>query len=355
MDNFSADWEQKSLINELTQGMELAKQLQIHLNVTSSSHETRELLVHKILNSYDKALSMLKFRAPAAEPHPELSPRSLTGSPNSEDSDFDFKDHEHVNASRKRKSVPRWTKQVQVCPGTGLEGPLDDGFSWRKYGQKDILGAKFPRGYYRCTHRNVQGCLATKQVQRSDEDPTIFEITYRGRHTCTESSRPTPSEPNAALGNQPQQINQHPPQNHQNPQETLLSFQTGLKVLTKDLNTENQPVSSFYFPSTSLFKAENYVPSHTMTGNNLMTTTNFSPSFMSPGTSGSNYFSVSPTNMTSFDSNQALPAPESELGGIVPASAASATTSPTLGLDFPFGGLDDQFEPTFTFDNSRFF
>ena len=23
--------------------------------------------------------------------------------------------------------------------------PLDDGLSWRKYGQKDILGAKYPR------------------------------------------------------------------------------------------------------------------------------------------------------------------------------------------------------------------
>ena len=105
MDNFSADWEQKSLINELTQGMELAKQLQIHLNVASSSHETRELLVHKILNSYDKALSMLKFKAPAAEPQPELSPRSRTGSPNIEDSDLNLKDKDHVKATRKRWSV----------------------------------------------------------------------------------------------------------------------------------------------------------------------------------------------------------------------------------------------------------
>jgi len=34
---------------------------------------------------------------------------------------------------------------VKDCSGTGLEGPLDDGYSWRKYGQKDILGANFPR------------------------------------------------------------------------------------------------------------------------------------------------------------------------------------------------------------------
>jgi hypothetical protein len=44
-----------------------------------------------------------------------------------------------------RKAVPRWTEQVRVSPGVGLEGPLDDGYSWRKYGQKDILGAKYPR------------------------------------------------------------------------------------------------------------------------------------------------------------------------------------------------------------------
>ena len=40
------------------------------------------------------------------------------------------------------------------------------------------------RGYYRCAYRNSEGCLATKQVQRRDEDPTSFQTTYRGHHTC---------------------------------------------------------------------------------------------------------------------------------------------------------------------------
>lgn len=47
-----------------------------------------------------------------------------------------------------RKTEPRWTEQVKVCLGNGLEGPLDDGYSWRKYGQKDILGANFPRSEF---------------------------------------------------------------------------------------------------------------------------------------------------------------------------------------------------------------
>lgn len=44
---------------------------------------------------------------------------------------------------------PTWTEQVRVNPENGLEGPTDDGYSWRKYGQKDILGAKYPRYIYR--------------------------------------------------------------------------------------------------------------------------------------------------------------------------------------------------------------
>lgn len=37
---------------------------------------------------------------------------------------------------------------MRVNPGAGIEAPLDDGHSWRKYGQKDILGAKHPRLVY---------------------------------------------------------------------------------------------------------------------------------------------------------------------------------------------------------------
>ncbi|XP_047339098.1 transcription factor WRKY19-like [Impatiens glandulifera] len=77
-------------------------------------------------------------------------------------------------------------EEVIVKSGTEVE----DGFNWRKYGQKHILGAKFPRAYYRCTHRHGQGCLATKQVQRSDEDPSILDTSYKGRHTCIQSKVP---------------------------------------------------------------------------------------------------------------------------------------------------------------------
>ncbi|KAK2996710.1 hypothetical protein RJ639_041864 [Escallonia herrerae] len=328
----SGEWEQKTLIRELKQGRELARQLQVHLNSPSSSHETRQVLVSTILNSLDKALSMLKCGTAGGGGEQQTigtliavsdSPRSFSGSPHSEDSDRDIQDPEHKDSvSRKRKSssTPRWTQQVQVCPGTGLGGPLDDGYSWRKYGQKDILGAKFPRGYYRCTHRHVQGCLATKQVQRSDEDPTMFEITYRGRHTCGQGSHLTPP-PSSPEIQEPLHTSEHDHQ--QEPGEILLSFQTGsLRVTTEDLDSRENTFPSFYFPSTSNNAAGN-----------------FSPSFVSPATSNWG--------------NQNFQGPESELAGIISSPATSATNSPNVNSGFSFGELE--FDPNFTFDNPGFF
>ncbi|XP_050387840.1 TMV resistance protein N-like isoform X2 [Argentina anserina] len=61
---------------------------------------------------------------------------------------------------------------------------IDDGHAWRKYGQKEILGSRYPRNYYRCTYRLDQGCMATKHVQRISDEPVTYRTTYRGNHTC---------------------------------------------------------------------------------------------------------------------------------------------------------------------------
>ncbi|XP_008778512.2 probable WRKY transcription factor 35 [Phoenix dactylifera] len=71
-----------------------------------------------------------------------------------------------------------------------MEIPPDDGYTWRKYGQKEILGSKFPRSYYRCTHKSYYGCEAKKQVQRLDDDPYTYEVKYCGTHSCQTSTAP---------------------------------------------------------------------------------------------------------------------------------------------------------------------
>ncbi|KAL8205766.1 hypothetical protein R6Q57_009317 [Mikania cordata] len=54
----------------------------------------------------------------------------------------------------------------------------DDGYNWRKYGQKQVKGSEYPRSYYKCTHSN---CSVKKKVERSHEGH-ITEIIYKGTH-----------------------------------------------------------------------------------------------------------------------------------------------------------------------------
>jgi hypothetical protein len=42
------------------------------------------------------------------------------------------------------------------------------------------------RSYFRCTRKYDQGCRATKQVQRMEGNPQMFQTTYIGHHTCRE-------------------------------------------------------------------------------------------------------------------------------------------------------------------------
>ncbi|KAL5196876.1 hypothetical protein ABZP36_000388 [Zizania latifolia] len=65
---------------------------------------------------------------------------------------------------------------------------MEDGNQWRKYGQKRIHDSPNPRHYYRCTHRTDQGCMATKQVQISESNPSEYVMSYFGEHTCRDPS-----------------------------------------------------------------------------------------------------------------------------------------------------------------------
>lgn len=64
---------------------------------------------------------------------------------------------------------------------------IDDGYKWRKYGQKPVKSSPHPRNYYRCTTAN---CPVRKRVERSIEDPGLIVTSYEGTHTHPKINRP---------------------------------------------------------------------------------------------------------------------------------------------------------------------
>ncbi|KAK8955845.1 putative WRKY transcription factor 33 [Platanthera guangdongensis] len=79
----------------------------------------------------------------------------------------------------------------------GDQRGIEDGYNWKKYGQKQVKGNENHRGYYKCTHPN---CPTKKKVERS-LDGQITEIIYKGKHIHT---KPKPARRNTSCFNSDQ-------------------------------------------------------------------------------------------------------------------------------------------------------
>ncbi|CAH8307008.1 unnamed protein product [Eruca vesicaria subsp. sativa] len=173
------------VMDQLVQGHEMTTKVQQLLSQHgSASLSPAKDLVEKILGFINDTISTLDSFEPSS---PSALVTTIEGSQNAscdndgklEDSGDSQKRLGPVKGKRgcykRKKKSETWTVESTI---------LEDTFSWRKYGQKQILNAKFPRSYFRCTHKYTQGCKATKQVQKLESEPRLFSITYIGNHTC---------------------------------------------------------------------------------------------------------------------------------------------------------------------------
>ncbi|XAR63276.1 hypothetical protein NMG60_11023162 [Bertholletia excelsa] len=93
------------------------------------------------------------------------------------------------SSEKSKVKVRRKLREPRFCFQTRSDvDVLDDGYKWRKYGQKVVKNSLHPRSYYRCTHSN---CRVKKRVERLSEDCRMVITTYEGRHNhspCDDSN-----------------------------------------------------------------------------------------------------------------------------------------------------------------------
>lgn len=91
---------------------------------------------------------------------------------------------QHINPSpsdvENTKKESAEVSRSGKCAAAYVAGdkPANDGYNWRKYGQKHVKARECPRSYYKCTYLN---CPVKKKVEPS-LDGRVSEITYNGQH-----------------------------------------------------------------------------------------------------------------------------------------------------------------------------
>ncbi|CAN6359082.1 unnamed protein product [Urochloa humidicola] len=178
--------EKRALASELAQMQAMVRELGERMDQQDLPPAARELC-GELASCVDRSIRIAGTFGWAA---PDSPGSGGDGSPRSDGGQLPAAAGGGNAQSKRRKGTPCVRRQVRVASVQDM-APLDDGLSWRKYGQKDILGAKYPRAYFRCTHRHTQGCAATKHVQRDGGDPLLYDVVYHGAHTCAQAAHPS--------------------------------------------------------------------------------------------------------------------------------------------------------------------
>ncbi|XVF65954.1 hypothetical protein PTKIN_Ptkin09bG0292400 [Pterospermum kingtungense] len=259
-ENMSSD--RQKAIEELGRGRKLTNQLRDLLSKSSYAGGDdeglvgSEDLVMKILNSFANSLSILRNSGDYEDEvsqNPNNNSNMSWGEDGrkSEDSGESIKSSTSKQKNRRgcykrRKGGESWTNDSQAL--------VDDGYAWRKYGQKAILKANHPRNYYRCTHKSDQGCQATKQVQQIEDDPPKYRTIYFGHHTCKNLLKASQLILNSTSNGSSILLsfaNNNNNNNLTNKHDDDIPFFNSFQSVKQESNEENMPSDITYNPSSS--------------------------------------------------------------------------------------------------------
>ncbi|KAG6539191.1 probable WRKY transcription factor 70 [Zingiber officinale] len=172
------------VIEELLKGQDSATRLQALLQFeespllgNSSGGNPMMELVAEVIETFSGAITLLGKETTPEAPLAQAS----SDEQKSEISCMKRKIQTPRRSGYRRRSHPYTCRTV-------ITKEIEDGYTWRKYGQKIIYGTTHQRSYYRCSHKFDRGCQATRQVQKT-EDASMFTIIYMGEHTCVDSTK----------------------------------------------------------------------------------------------------------------------------------------------------------------------
>ncbi|XP_057724949.1 probable WRKY transcription factor 70 [Arachis stenosperma] len=182
----NSDSEKSKITRELLNGHEAATQLKLLLlkNPNGGSSLSAEELLANVLRSFNEILSILSSQ--------NAGIKAADDSDQCKNKRTATKTARGRGCYKRRSSAHTWTIVSLTA---------DDNYTWRKYGQKQILSSIFPRSYFRCSRKH-EGCRAIKQVQKTQENPIMYQTTYTGMHTCKSTPNSNNNVPRLLVNSQ---------------------------------------------------------------------------------------------------------------------------------------------------------